>query len=178
MARTVRARMADSGWRVPRRLRGSGMRASSCNRLSGAGMQQPSYLGDDLPCLVKFPPHAKIKLRTALRNKAHDRDCSCTSISSWLLSRRFGFFSIASAGVAMCRCLGKACAGVLILAVAGCTLDSFLLPGSVVYGPKLIVAGTVGEVSARLQDGLSDAGIMVVSKRVGDDFRIGGKVPK
>lgn len=78
----------------------------------------------------------------------------------------------------MCRCLGKVCAGVLLLAVAGCTLDSFLLPGSVVYGPKLIVAGTVGEVSAKLQDGLSDAGIMLVSKRVGDDFRIGGTVPK
>lgn len=78
----------------------------------------------------------------------------------------------------MCRCLGKVWAGVLILAVAGCTLDSFLLPGSVVYGPKLIVAGTVGEVSATLQDGLSDAGIIVVSKRVGDDFRIAGKVPK
>src|SRR3954453_4112194 len=42
MATTVRPRMAGRGCRVPRRLRGSGTRASSSNKLSGAGMRQPS----------------------------------------------------------------------------------------------------------------------------------------
>lgn len=78
----------------------------------------------------------------------------------------------------MCRGLGKAWIAVLMLAVSGCTLDSFLLPGSVVYGPKMIVAGTVDEVSAKLQDGLSLAHIPVLTKSVGADFRIAGKAPK
>jgi hypothetical protein len=74
----------------------------------------------------------------------------------------------------MCRCLGRACAGVLLLAVAGCTLDSFVAPQSVVYGPKQVVPGTVAAVSAKLQDGLSEAGIMLAINRVGADLRIGG----
>ena len=78
----------------------------------------------------------------------------------------------------MCRCLCKACAGVLMLAIAGCTLDSFLMPGAVVFGPKLVVAGTVGEVSSKLQDGLSESGIMLGINRVGADLRIAGVAPK
>lgn len=77
----------------------------------------------------------------------------------------------------MCRCLGRTCAVVLMLAAAGCTLDSFLMP-QVVYGPKATVADTAAEVSAKLQDGLSEAGIMWVVKRVGDDLRIAGVAPK
>jgi hypothetical protein len=70
----------------------------------------------------------------------------------------------------MRRCLGKACAGVLMLAAAGC-FDTFLSQQVVVYGPKVIVPGTVGEVAAKLQDGLSDAGVLK-TKRMGNDFRI------
>jgi hypothetical protein len=77
----------------------------------------------------------------------------------------------------MCRCLGKACAAVLMLAMAGC-LDSFLSLRACVYGPKLVVGGTVAEVSAKLQDGLSEADIAPLSQRVGGDFRIAGKFPK
>ena len=47
----------------------------------------------------------------------------------------------------MGRCLAGVCAGVLLLAASGCTLDSFLSPQSVVYGPKRVVNGTVGEVN-------------------------------
>jgi hypothetical protein len=78
----------------------------------------------------------------------------------------------------MCRCLARVCAGVLLLAAAGCTLDSFLSPQSVVYGPRRVVNGTVGEVSSRLQDGLSEAGIMLAVNRVGSDLRIGGVYQK
>jgi hypothetical protein len=78
----------------------------------------------------------------------------------------------------MCRCLGKGWVAVLMLAVSGCTLDSFLAPQAVVYGPRLVVPGTVTEVAAKLQDGLSEWGIMLLTKRVGADLRIAGKVPK
>ncbi len=77
----------------------------------------------------------------------------------------------------MCRCLGRVCAGVLILAAAGCTLDSFLSPQFCVfcvYGPKQTVSGTAGEVSAMLQAGLSDAGVLPRVKRVGSDYMIAG----
>jgi hypothetical protein len=78
-------------------------------------------------------------------------------------------------GGAMSRCLGVAIAGVLLSAVAGCTLDSFLVPSAVVYGPKVVVAGSVTQVCAKLQDGLSDAGIMVQMNRVGSDLRLAGR---
>lgn len=77
----------------------------------------------------------------------------------------------------MGRCLGRACAGVLILAAAGCTLDSFLSPrmvGFCVYGPKQIVPGTVSEVSAKLLDGLNAAAVILPPKRVGSEYRIAG----
>lgn len=78
----------------------------------------------------------------------------------------------------MCRCLGKVCLGVLMLAAAGCIFDSFVIPGAVVYGPKLVVAGRVGEVSAKLQDGLSGSDIVLFTNRVGADLRISGQVLK
>ena len=71
----------------------------------------------------------------------------------------------------MCRCLAGLCAGVLLLAACGCTLDSFLLPQSVVYGPKQVVPGSVAEVLAKLQDGLS-ADMMLGVRRVGSGYRI------
>lgn len=71
----------------------------------------------------------------------------------------------------MCRCLGKACAAVLMLAVAGC-LDSFVLPQVVVAGPKVVVPGTVDEVAAKLMDGLRETGILLHSKREASGYRI------
>ncbi|MHB1421978.1 MAG: hypothetical protein ACYC3I_02040 [Gemmataceae bacterium] len=70
----------------------------------------------------------------------------------------------------MRRCLGKACAGVLLLATIGC-FDSFLARQVVVYGPKVVVPGTVAEVSAKLKDGLGNACILRTN-RVGSDYRI------
>jgi hypothetical protein len=71
----------------------------------------------------------------------------------------------------MCHSLGKACAGVLILAAAGC-LDSFLSRQIVVPGPKVVVRGTVDEVAAKLKDGLGETDMMLHPKRVGNTYRI------
>lgn len=78
-------------------------------------------------------------------------------------------------GGAMRRCLGKACAGVLLLAVTGCTLDSFLNRQIMVYAPtKLVVPGTVAETAAKLRDDLSEDGLLLKPRtnRVGSDYRI------
>ncbi|HTU19429.1 MAG TPA: hypothetical protein VMG10_15320 [Gemmataceae bacterium] len=77
----------------------------------------------------------------------------------------------------MCRCLGNACAGVLMLALSGC-LDSFLSPQIMVNGPREVVAGSVAEVSAKLENGLSEAGVFLRTKRVGDDYRIASQWKK
>lgn len=71
----------------------------------------------------------------------------------------------------MCRCLGKLCAVLLILSGAGC-LDSFLSRQVVVYGPKVVVPGTVDEIAAKLKDGLNETGILLHPKRVGKAYRI------
>jgi hypothetical protein len=72
----------------------------------------------------------------------------------------------------MRRCLGKVGIGVLLLTATGCTLDSFLNRQIVVWGPKTVVPGTVGEVSAKLREGLSEAGLLLRTNRTGSDYRI------
>lgn len=69
-------------------------------------------------------------------------------------------------------CLGIGCAGVLLLAAAGCTMDRFLVWQVMSYGPKAVVAGTVEEVAAKLQDGLRDAGLILQPKRMSSEYRI------
>jgi hypothetical protein len=80
-------------------------------------------------------------------------------------------YPVAWEGDAMCRCLGKVCAAVLMLTGAGC-LDSFLARQIMVYGPKVVVPGTVDEVAAKLKDGLNETDILLYSKRVGTGYRI------
>lgn len=76
----------------------------------------------------------------------------------------------------MRRFLGKACAGMLLFAVAGCTVDSFLNRKIVDWGPKLTVPGTVAEAGAKLRDGLSEEGVFPLrTNRVGNDYRISGQ---
>lgn len=75
----------------------------------------------------------------------------------------------------MSRCLGVAIVGLLLCAAVGCTLDSFLSPSLVVDGPKTVVSGSVSQVAAKLQDGLSDAGMEIYPiKRVGAHIRVAG----
>jgi hypothetical protein len=74
----------------------------------------------------------------------------------------------------MSRRVGVVCAGVLILAAAGCLPDAFL---ATVGGPdpqQVVVAGTVPIVSVRVQEAVADAGLSVLSKLVGDDLRLAG----
>jgi hypothetical protein len=71
----------------------------------------------------------------------------------------------------MCRCLGRVCTALLMLTGAGC-LDTFLSRQVVVYGPKVVVPGTVDEVAAKLKDGLNETGILLYPKRVGTGYRI------
>lgn len=72
----------------------------------------------------------------------------------------------------MRRCRGRVCAGVLLFAAVGCMGDTFLGRQIVVYGPMVVVPGSVSEVSGKLFEGLSEAGLMLNKKRVGEDYRI------
>lgn len=76
----------------------------------------------------------------------------------------------------MFRCLGVAVAGLVLSALSGCTVDSFLSPVAFVSsGPKTVAAGTMSQVTAKLQDGLTDAGMtMYPVKRVGKEVRLAG----
>lgn len=65
----------------------------------------------------------------------------------------------------MSRCLGMVCAGVLAAAAVGCTT----------FGPRQVVTGTVPEVSRRIEDGLSEAGIAVISKQLDGERRLAGQ---
>ena len=74
----------------------------------------------------------------------------------------------------MSRSLGVTGAGVLLLAVAGCSLDSFLAPFPGAPNRQQLVAGKLEQVAARLEEGLSDAGVSVLTKRVGPEMRLAG----
>lgn len=72
----------------------------------------------------------------------------------------------------MFRWLAMGCAGVLLSAVAGCSLGSFTVALAPPSGPKQVVPGTVPEISARLQAGLSEAGVAVIAKRQDQEVRL------
>jgi hypothetical protein len=82
--------------------------------------------------------------------------------------------SVSSEGRAMSRCMGMVCAGAVLLAGAGCPLQSFLtMPGGPVC--KQVVPGLPGQVAATLETGLTDAGIHVVRKRLDAEVRLAGQ---
>jgi hypothetical protein len=75
----------------------------------------------------------------------------------------------------MSRLLRRESAGVLVLVVAGCTFDSFLTPltGSLIQ--KQAVSCSLAQVSAKLEEGLSEAGIAVLAKQLGSEIRLAGR---
>jgi hypothetical protein len=75
----------------------------------------------------------------------------------------------------MFRRVGAVCAGVLLCAVVGCTLDSFLVSVTGRDGRQQVVAGSVDDVSAHLQAALGRTGILVNINHQGSDVRIAGK---
>jgi hypothetical protein len=66
------------------------------------------------------------------------------------------------------------CAAALLLAAAGCSLNSFLVSVTGSDGKQQVVAGSVDEVSARLQASLSHVGVAVTATRQGEDVRLAG----
>ena len=74
----------------------------------------------------------------------------------------------------MTRRVGVVCAAALLLAAAGCSLGSFLVSATGSDGRQQVVAGSVDEVSARLQASLSHVGVMVIANRQGEDARLTG----
>jgi hypothetical protein len=56
---------------------------------------------------------------------------------------------------------------VFMVITTGCTIVNN-------YGPKEVVPGTVSQVAAKLQDGLTEAGMVVNAKQDGDECRIAG----
>src|SRR3954454_24286599 len=74
----------------------------------------------------------------------------------------------------MSRCVGLAGAGVLLLAGVGCSPGSFLTPFPGTSNRQQVVTDKLERVSARLEEGLSDAGVSVLTKRVGPEMRLAG----
>src|SRR5207248_2310820 len=74
----------------------------------------------------------------------------------------------------MSRSLGLAGAGVLLLAVLGCSPGAFLAPFPGTSNRQQVVADKLERVSARLEEGLSDAGVSVLTKPVGTEMRLAG----
>jgi hypothetical protein len=66
------------------------------------------------------------------------------------------------------------CAGALLWAAAGCSLDSFLVSWSDPGGKPRYVAGSADQVSANLQAALGNAGVMLSETRDGRDVRLAG----
>jgi hypothetical protein len=60
--------------------------------------------------------------------------------------------------------------GVLLLASAGCSLTPLLAP----HPEQQVVAAPLDRVATRIQDGLSEAGVPVLTKRVGAEVRLAG----
>ena len=60
--------------------------------------------------------------------------------------------------------------GGLLLLTSGCALTPLLAP----HAEQQVVAAPLDRVAARLQDGLSEAGVPVLTKRVGEEFRLAG----
>jgi hypothetical protein len=75
----------------------------------------------------------------------------------------------------MSRSLGLAGAGVLLLAVVGCSPGAFLAPFPGTSNRQQVVADKMERVSARLEEGLSDAGVSVLTKPVGPEMRLAGQ---
>jgi hypothetical protein len=71
--------------------------------------------------------------------------------------------------------MGGVCAGFLLCAVVGCSLDSFLVSVTGRDGQQQVVAGSADEVSARLQAALGRVGIAATINRRGEDVRVVGK---
>ena len=74
----------------------------------------------------------------------------------------------------MTRRVGVGCAAALLLAAAGCSLGSFLVSATGSDGKQQVVAGSVDEVSARLQAALGHVGVAVTATRQGEDMRLAG----
>ncbi len=74
----------------------------------------------------------------------------------------------------MSRFMGIVCASALLVAVTGCSLDSFALSFLGPCGNKRVVAGSVDSVSARLQEGLSEVGIAALATRQDGEVRLVG----
>ena len=78
----------------------------------------------------------------------------------------------------MTRRVGVVCAAALLLSAAGCSLNSFLVSATGPDGKQQVVAGSVDEVSARLQASLSHVGVLVTASRQGEDVRLAGVTRK
>jgi hypothetical protein len=63
---------------------------------------------------------------------------------------------------------------VALVCVLGCTHDQFVAQPSEAEHFQVVAAGSVSQVSGVLQDGLSEAGILVVAKRAGSSQRLAG----
>jgi hypothetical protein len=74
----------------------------------------------------------------------------------------------------MYRRVGGIFAGALLIAVAGCATGSFLLSLPGANGKQQVVAGSVDQVSAKLQAALGRVGISATASRQGEDVRLSG----
>jgi hypothetical protein len=74
----------------------------------------------------------------------------------------------------MSRQVGMVCAGALLIATAGCSLDSFLVSFTGRDGKQHVVAGSADQVALNLQAALGKAGVAVTATRDGEDIRLAG----
>ncbi len=74
----------------------------------------------------------------------------------------------------MSRPVGVLCAAALLLAAGGCSLNSFLVSVTGSDGKQQVVAGSVDQVSARLQAALGRVGVAVQATPAGEDVRLAG----